>query len=520
MRICFFEIPKNFDWKALIETLSESYSVRCDPIESDPIQKKETEYQRTFYDTFDQRLFDKSLQLFTQEKHLILASLHNDDEAINRLKMGSSPRFIADFPKSSLTARLSPIVEMRALLPIATVHLQTHSILISDETDRPIARLDLEGLTAYAPGGKEGKQGERLKLCVQKNRTKSGKKLLKFLKKNGYRVSSESLFESTMGLIGSQPANYSAKLQLTLHPEIVTYSAMKVIFRFLLKVIRENEEGVKQDIDTEFLHDFRVAIRRTRAGLNQIASAFPDEILDKFKKDFSFLGKMTNELRDLDVYLLNRDAYRSPLPDFFKKSIDPLFDFLRREREEVLQKVRVGLGSERYAQILSEWEEFLNRPLSDAEFGVDGGEPAQEIAKKIIYNRYKVIIKRGKRINRQTEDNALHQLRIDCKKLRYLLEFFVSLFPKQKTKALIKQLKKLQDNLGEFQDLCVHQDALQSFVEKFPLQDHKSKRTIMAIGCLIGIFDRRKGEVRRAFSETFSGFASKKNRALFRELFA
>ena len=53
---------------------------------------------------------------------------------------------------------------------------------------------------------------------------------------------------------------------------------MKAILRHTLAVMRANEEGIKADWDTEFLHDYRTAVRRTRSALSQIPGIFPPEI--------------------------------------------------------------------------------------------------------------------------------------------------------------------------------------------------------------------------------------------------
>ena len=42
-----------------------------------------------------------------------------------------------------------------------------------------------------------------------------------------------------------------------------------------LQTLRINEDGVRKDLDSEFLHDFRVAVRRTRSALSQIKGVFP-----------------------------------------------------------------------------------------------------------------------------------------------------------------------------------------------------------------------------------------------------
>ena len=100
------------------------------------------------------------------------------------------------------------------------------------------------------------------------------------------------------------------------------------------------------------------------------------------------------------------------------------------------------------------------------------------------------------------------------------MEFLASLFPYPKISVLINQLKNLQDNLGNFQDVCVQDEYLQTITDELPISDAKSKRTILAIGSLIGTLGRKNQTERGSFSKIFTDFASDSNRKLFQELFA
>ena len=114
----------------------------------------------------------------------------------------------------------------------------------------------------------------------------------------------------------------------------------------------------------------------------------------------------------------------------------------------------------------------------------------------------------------------LHALRIDCKKLRYLLEFFASLFPPDEIEILVKQLKRLQDNLGDFNDLSVQRDYLLNISQAMPLEDDHARAALASIGCLVGVLEGEKTRVRGDFAQTFRIFAAKKNRKRFRQLFS
>ena len=137
------------------------------------------------------------------------------------------------------------------------------------------------------------------------------RRLNRSLREAGAEPQTEDLFHDVMRATGRKPGDYTSRLNIALEPDLTGAEAARRILGHLFRTIRRNEAGIKEDIDTEFLHDFRVGIRRTRSALGQIKSVFPEARVARFRKDFSFLGKRTNRLRDLDVALLKQDAYRA-----------------------------------------------------------------------------------------------------------------------------------------------------------------------------------------------------------------
>ena len=87
--------------------------------------------------------------------------------------------------------------------------------------------------------------------------------------------------------------------------------AVREVLQALLATIRLNESGVREDIDTEFLHDFRVAVRRTRSALSQVKGVFGGNRFEQFRDEFKWLGGLSGRLRDLDVYILSLPEYRA-----------------------------------------------------------------------------------------------------------------------------------------------------------------------------------------------------------------
>jgi CHAD domain-containing protein len=100
------------------------------------------------------------------------------------------------------------------------------------------------------------------------------------------------------------------------------------------------------------------------------------------------------------------------------------------------------------------------------------------------------------------------------------MEFFTSLFPRKKMSRLVKQLKILQDNLGEFNDLSIQQEYLMHMAEELPIDDPRSRKALVATGYLVENLSYRQKEVKADFAKTFKKFASPANQKLFRQLFA
>ncbi|NKQ36370.1 MAG: CHAD domain-containing protein, partial [Chloroflexi bacterium] len=204
----------------------------------------------------------------------------------------------------------------------------------------------------------------------------------------------------------------------TLTPGMRADEAAKCILRRQLQIIRANESYIAQDVNPEHLHKFRVAVRRSRSALTQIKGVFPAGITARFKRDLALVGQMTNELRDLDVFLLDEPHCRAMLPENLAADIGPLFACLREKRTAALADAIAFLDSPRYRRIMADWETFLNKPVPQNPAAPRAARPIVKIARKRIHKRYRRIAAEGTEILENAADEKLHALRIECKKLR------------------------------------------------------------------------------------------------------
>ncbi len=124
------------------------------------------------------------------------------------------------------------------------------------------------------------------------------------------------------------------------------------------------------------------------------------------------------------------------------------------------------------------------------------------------------MLRRGRQISRETTDTELHALRIDCKKLRYLLEFFASIFQPDAIIPVIRQLKELQENLGAFVDASVQIHFLHQQLELI----HSDTLFAASMGGLMVTLFQKKEEARLKFNKTFTSFDHEETSQLFHDL--
>ena len=120
-----FSLPDGYNQQQLVGALADHYAIK----------KEQTVLMSTaIYDTFDWRLFNKSLVLYTSENKLFLRNLFKNT-IIHTAEMTLPPVFIWDFPDSKLKEHLSTVLKMRALLKLTELHSRStiHRILNQDE---------------------------------------------------------------------------------------------------------------------------------------------------------------------------------------------------------------------------------------------------------------------------------------------------------------------------------------------------------------------------------------------------
>jgi CHAD domain-containing protein len=276
-----------------------------------------------------------------------------------------------------------------------------------------------------------------------------------------------------------------------------------------------NLPGVVADVDTEFLHDLRVAVRRTRSTLKLGRDVLPPTFRTTWEPFFKSLGDVTTPVRDLDVYELGLPVMSGWLIAADVKDLEPFARHLRRHRTAARKPLVRALRDRELAARLEEWAGEL--AAVDASAG--SGPGTRLWAQRTVRSAYRRVVRDGASIGPNSPAGHLHALRKRCKELRYALEVCAPALPGGDLGPGLADLKSLQDVLGRYQDSDVQRRALHGFAEEM-LAVGVAAATVLAMGELVGHLDADQNRARLEFGEAFARFVRPANTRRFQRAVA
>jgi len=481
--------------------------------------------EKDYLDTFDWRLFKAGWVMEALRNRaavrLVWRALDSCEVFLDQ-EFPQAPRFAWDLPEGPLRDRLAPVLDVRALLPMLSTRTEWHRLSILNADGKTVLRVELSrDRQGRGQGGEPRDPPTYVRFQPLRGYDKPYRHILKAMRHElNMMPCPRDPFLELAEAEGKAPGRYSSRPQVQLQPTERTDVAAKKILHELLDIMLMNEDGVRRDLDSEFLHDYRVSIRRTRSLLSQVKKIFPEQRVARYRKEFAWLGQVTTPVRDMDVYLLSIDGYQASLPEALRAGLEDLKTFLVRRKTETHAALVKALDSARYRRLIESWRTFLESDVPQHTTLANAMRPVGEVASKRIWKVYKLVLKEGAAIDRDSPPEDVHELRKTCKKLRYLMEFFRSLYPRDRIDQLIKVLKGFQDNLGEYQDLFVQQESLKHFQEEMAAEGGIKPLTQKAMERLVEDLHKRQDQVCQEFAERFAAFSAKKNRTRFAELFS
>ncbi len=390
----------------------------------------------TYLDTVDRLLRADGLDAVHEGGRLTLRA-RRDGAALasSALPVLSGPLRVPAVGSAQLRERLRASIGQRALLPLAHVRARIRRLDVLDEVRKTVVRLSVSAIEAGTPtGGVAGAAadgvwtGLPLRIRLHGLRGYDGQlhRVRTLLHAElGFDEATEPVSDAVVRAVGGNPAGITNKVVVSLAPGQRADAAAVAVQRRLLDVIEDNLQGTIEDIDPEFLHDFRVAVRRTRSVQRELKGIFRPIELHHYRGEFRWLQQATGEMRDLDVQLAEFDDLRALVPEPMREGLAPLRAVLEDRRDRARERLVTDLRGARAGTVLRDWaallEELVEQPLDERP---DAAVPIAPLVARRVRKVYRQMVRMGGEITPDSPAEDFHALRKRGKELRYLLELF------------------------------------------------------------------------------------------------
>ena len=467
--------------------------------------------RRVWLDTFDWRLYRAGLTLeLTSARGTAQLTLTGRDGAVVAAQQagvaGGRPKWpglLDVLPAGPLRERLRPVVGVRALMPVARAASTVREFRVLNSDDKTVARVTADRMSVSYPA--RAALPPRLTVTALRGYQAQADRLADILAAaRGVTDGAGGALEAALAAAGRRPGDYTGKINVKLDPQSPAVTAVATVLAQLLAATVANVGGAVRDVDTEFLHDLRIAVRRTRSVLKLAGDVLPGGLAGRFRPEFKWLGDLTTPTRDLDVYLTGLDAMAAGLLAASPADLQPFVQHLARRRALAQRQLARGLRSARFSRLTSEWRDALGSAAATRR----ARPSAALLAASRIRRAQRRVLADGGAITAASAPEAMHELRKRCKDLRYLLEIFGSLYDPGEHWQSVRELKSLQDCLGEFQDTEVQRGEIRAFADQMMDERTAPAATLLAMGEVAAGLAVRQRQARGEFAGRFRDFAS------------
>jgi len=453
----------------------------------------------TLLDTFDERLAEAGLVFEARQRSRATADFHlraADAPSGEHWRGAELPRTVRDVPRARVAARLSRVCAGRALLPICAAPVALQVLHWRDALDKRIASVEILRVEA------RGDSPALLFVVVQPVRgdERACARLLAACRRDALAAATPGDPARVLRAARGGP-RYRAKPLVELHAAAPAGAALAALFAAYGEVLWSNERGIVEDLDTEFLHDYRVALRSLRSWTTDLRKVMSKSLRAQIKGELAALNRATGRLRDLDMLSASLPAYIAALGGIAPDAAARLTKLVATARADAQRALVAHLKSAEYRRFRRRWPRLCRQLAEGRHRGRDGKAPLLEVVTAALRRRREEVV--GFDWTRAEDDPAvLHELRKECKKLRYLLEGFQRLFDAARCRRAIAELKQVQTAMGDTWDLHVHHALLETLAAPLPAADARTVLpVVLGLGARLTALEHAHVElVSRAFA--------------------
>ncbi len=259
--------------------------------------------------------------------------------------------------------------------------------------------------------------------------------------------------------------------------------------------MRALRQGLIRDLDPEYLHATRVAIRRARTALKLFAPWVASPRVTTTQSELERLGTVLGRVRDLDVLGLTLAKALSG-SDVQPGVADRIRDLVAARRAAALEEVLFVVRSEDTTRLLRAMDRLELLPTHPP------GLPANLAAPPLIAATSRRVRKRGKGRVTALDDAQRHRLRLGLKRLRYAVDALDDALPVS-VSGHLGALDTCRRTLGAAQDAATAAGLLHGLAAALCSRGTPDPEIVLCLGALIQDQERERRRQRRRFERSW-----------------
>src|SRR5450631_4358473 len=361
--------------------------------------------------------------------------------------------------------RVHAVSGARALLPLFEVRTsrQRFAIRREDETQQ-LGEIALDQTVISRPHGEPRTSMQRVEVEALTEAHEQLQSLVKTLRSDcALEAASDTKYSHGLKSVGLAPGAAPNFAPTEVDGSMTVGEVAVANLRRYLSAWHLHEPGARLGDDPEELHDLRVAGRRMDAILRQFRSYLPPALL-RIRPTLKTVLRALGSARDLDVALIELEAFSRGLPESERDSVEPLKRHLVSESGRARARMLSVLDSIWVQKNLQELTSLLTAPPAASQ---SSPQLALHAAPKLIGRRYRKLRKGADLLTPDSSMEAYHEVRGRAKRLRYALEAVAVIYGKP-ADAMLRTLRRWQEKLGVQQDAAVASRRLKALASAPP----------------------------------------------------
>ncbi|MCC6801686.1 MAG: CHAD domain-containing protein [Anaerolineae bacterium] len=263
-----------------------------------------------------------------------------------------------------------------------------------------------------------------------------------------------------------------------------------------------HEPGSRAGEDPEEVHDMRVATRRMRSTFRLLSAYYKPKAIRDYLAEMRKVAQALGTVRDLDVMIGNLRAFQEGFEG--RDDLEPVIEQFDQRRTKARKELLRVLDKGDYDSFIRDFSDFVTKPGRGA-LSIDTSDvhpyQVRHLLPGLIFEHL-AAVRAYESVLEGANDETLHALRIEFKRLRYAVSIFTDVLGGS-INDFITELKRIQDHLGNMNDIRAAKERLDEIAPELEAD------ALDALYQYVQSLDDERQRLRDGFDEVWRHFNTK-----------